>query len=155
MHTGMQWLKLSAFVLAFAPSVALSDPLPKGAVPLTADEVHAMYSGKSSNWSESRAYFAPDGTYLIFGKDKKWYGEGKWAVDGNKICANLTWKAAGGKTGKADDCWTWYHNGSKYMTLWSGDKDKKNAYAAGESKKLTAGDKVSAPFNDIKKKIGA
>src|SRR5690606_14318466 len=46
---------------------------------------------KSSNWSKSRAYFAPEGSYFLLRKDKSLYGEGRWTVRGNKICARFTW----------------------------------------------------------------
>lgn len=79
-------LIMSAAMAALVPTMSLADALPKNAVPLTTAEARALYSGKSTNWSKSRAYFAPDNTALMYGKDKTWYGEGKWTVDGNKVC---------------------------------------------------------------------
>lgn len=147
---------LSAIMAALIPATSLADELPKNAVPLTASEARELYSGKTTNWSKSRAYFAPDNTYLMYGKNKTWYGEGTWTVDGNKVCGKI--KTTSVKDGKSDtggDCWTWYRVGKKYMTLWSGEKNQRKGYYDGELKKMSSGDEVSKIVADLKKKSGA
>lgn len=139
------------FIVVSAAS-AFADKLPKDAVKLDPSELRSLYAGKSSNWSKSRAYFAPDGTYYLARKDKSLYAEGRWTVNGNKICANLSWvDVKTKKSGRHTDCWTWYKAGKTYWTLWSGDKDKKNGYYDGELKKLSNGDKVSKSVATLKK----
>lgn len=146
---------LAAFSLGL-PQAANADPLPKGAVKLTSAEAKAIYSGKTASWTDTLAYFAPNGRYLMIGKDKSWFGEGKWTVRGNKVCASIKWtNVKSGKTGAGDrDCWTWYKAGDRYLDLWSGDKNGvKNGWFDGERKKLSDGDHVSATLNSLKAKV--
>lgn len=102
---------------------AFSESLPKSAKRLSASDAKALYAGKSANWKKSKAYFSPDGKLFMIGKDKSWYGEGKWSVSGNKVCGKLKWTSVkGGKTGSNKDCWTWYRDGKRYLTSWSSEK---------------------------------
>ena len=139
-------------------NAAYADKLPETATKLSPAEVKMLYAGKSSNWDSSKAYFAPDGTYLMVAKDKSWYGEGRWTVSGNKACASITWHTVkDGKSGKGKpDCWTWNKDGKKYWVLWSGDKGKKGYPADywwdGELKKMKKGDSVTAAYNKLKSK---
>ncbi|WP_406871796.1 DUF995 domain-containing protein [Aminobacter sp. P9b] len=147
---------LSALVVVLIPVIGWAEELPKDAVPLTASEVRELYSGKSANWSRSRAYFAPDSTFLMHGKDKSWFGEGKWTVKGNEVCGKLKRTSVkDGKSNTGGDCWAWYRVGKKYMTFWSGEKDKKYGYYDSELKKMSAGDKVSKTVAELKKKSGS
>lgn len=148
-------ITIAVATLAICTISASADQLSKQAVKFTAAEANAMYAGKSSNWSKARAYFAPDGTFWIIGKDKSWYGEGRWTVNDNKVCSSsLQWTSVkDGKTGKGDgDCWTWYKDGKRSMMYWSGDKLTKDAYSDGEVKKLSMGDKVTADIQKLKQK---
>lgn len=147
---------LSAIAAVLVPTLSMGESLPKNAAPLSESEARALYAGKSSNWSKSRAYFAPDGTYFVYGKDKAWFAEGKWTVSGNKVCGTTTWTdIKDGKTGKGGSCWTWYRSGKRHLMLWSGDKDPQNGYYDGELKKLSVGDKVTKTVLELKKKIKA
>jgi Protein of unknown function (DUF995) len=121
-----------------AANVSLADTLPDNAMKLTATEARSLYAGRSSNWSEARAYFAPDGTYLIHAKDKTWFGEGRWTARGNKVCAEARFtsvkdgtKSNGGKV----HCWTWYKAGKKYVSIWSGEAGNKDGYCSCELQK--------------------
>ena len=130
---------------------ALADKLPKDAVELSADEVKAIYSGKSTDWSKSSAYFAPDGQYFGVAKDGSVAAEGTWAVNGNKVCADIKRHDLKGNSGikSMESCWTWFKQGKKYWTFWSGEKDQVNGYYDGEIKKLSKGDKVSKKFKKL------
>lgn len=146
-----------ALLVALMPVVSWAEELPKNAVPLNASELRELYAGKSANWTKTRAYFAPDGILLMHGKDKSWFGEGKWTVTGNEMCGKAkrtTVKDGATKIG-GGECWTWYRVGKTYMTFWSGEKDKKNGYYDTELKKMSAGDKVSKTVAELKKKSGS
>lgn len=151
----MFWSTIVLASICFMPG-ASADPLPKGAVKLTAAEAKAIYSGKTANWTNALAYFAPDGRFLMVGKDKTWFGEGKWTVRKNKVCSSMTWtNVEKGKTGKGKaDCWTWYKAGDRYLDLWNGDKNGvKDGWFDGERKKLSSGDQVSETLNMLKAKV--
>ena len=141
----------AALVLSSLPAQA--DSLPKTAEKLTAAQAKALYAGKSSNWEKSRAYFAPDGTVSLFKKDKTVWAEGQWTVNGNKVCMSVNWHDLKDKSqGKHSDCWLWYRDGKRYLTLWSGEKDKTNGYWDGELKMLAKGDKVTKTVAALKAK---
>lgn len=57
-----------------------------------------------------------------------------------------------GKTGNNKDCWTWYRDGKRYLTFWSGEKNKKEGYYDWEIKSFKRGDKVSAAVRKLKAK---
>ena len=137
-------------VFSVVAGVASAERLPKDAVKLSPAEVKAIYAGKSSDWSKSRAYFAPDGTYTIVGKNSQWVGKGKWTVDGNKVCAGAVSQVVdGGKGREFTDCWTWYKHGKRHLVLWSGEKDKKDGYWDGELKNLSKGDQVTRTYKKL------
>ncbi|CAK7262077.1 MULTISPECIES: DUF995 domain-containing protein [unclassified Shinella] len=130
---------------------ARAESLPKEAVALKPTEVKAIYSGKSSNWSETRAYFAPDGSVFLFKKDKTVWAEGRWTITDNQACMNVTWnEIRSGKTGNHTDCWTWFRHGKRHLALWSGQKDKKTGYWDGEIKLLRKGDVVTTAVAALK-----
>ncbi|WP_105433156.1 DUF995 domain-containing protein [Neorhizobium sp. T6_25] len=131
---------------------ASSETLPGGATKLTAEEVRAMYQGKSANWKSVRVFFAPDGSARLVRKDKKAYGEGHWAVNENEMCLTITpVDVVKGKRETMKDCYAWHKAGGNYFMLWSGDKDRKDAYRDDESDRLAQGDQVSQEFLSLKK----
>jgi hypothetical protein len=143
----------SLVAICFSCSAAISETLPKSAIKISSTEAKSLYSGKSSNWKKARAYFSPDGRYLIVGKNKKWFAEGTWNTRGNKVCSKSKWtNIKDDKTGRSVNCWTWYKDGKRYLSLWSGDKNGKHGYYDGEHKKMRKGDRVSKTFNKLKAK---
>lgn len=133
---------------------AVAEELPADAVKMSAADLKKVYAGKSSNWTRSRTYFAPDGTIKWIRKDKSAYGDGKWTVKGNRVCMLLNWNDVDSKeSGRSKDCWDWYRSGRKYMTLWSvrfnGEKAKKDDYYDGEFRKLQRGDRVTRTHNRL------
>jgi hypothetical protein len=134
---------------AFAGN-ALADKLPKDAVKLSASEVQALYADKTSDWSRINSYFAPDGKYLLVGKNGQFLGEGRWSVKDNEMCTDVLIKGVkDGGSKKFKDCWAWYKQGAKYWTLWSGEKNKKSGYYSNELQKLLTGDKVSKKYEEL------
>lgn len=145
------FLFASALFVLSATVSAKAESLPKEAVALKSAEVKAIYSGKSSNWSETRAYFAPNGSVSLFKKDKTVWAEGRWSVTNNQACMNITWnEVKSGKTGKHTDCWTWFRHDKRHLALWSGQKDKKTGYWDGEIKLLRKGDAVTKTVAALK-----
>ena len=154
----MQRLFVGALLTALSLGVAQSvhaEALPKNAVKLSSAEAKSIYSGKTANWPKVYAYFAPGGQFLMVDKGEKWFGEGKWTVHGNRVCASIRWtNVESGETGKGkQDCWTWYKAGDRLLSLWSGDKNGvKGGWNDGEQKKLSNGDQVSSTFKTLKAK---
>ncbi|MTH97298.1 DUF995 domain-containing protein [Roseibium sp. RKSG952] len=142
-----------ALLLILAPATALAGKLPDTAKPVSAAELTKIYSNKSTNWSKSRAYFAPDGAYYIIGKNKNWYGTGKWNVKGNRICARVKWRTVDRKdTGKALNCWTWYKDGRGYVMVHNKEGRKSDDYYTSERSKLSRGDKVTRTYYQLSQK---
>jgi len=85
---------LPAMAAAIVPSFAADNP-PPGAVPLTASELTAIYSGKTWVWSNGGgAYTAPDGTFIAASIDglKQSYANGRWFVaTKGRLCWQATW----------------------------------------------------------------
>lgn len=144
---------VTAICLFGAPYSALADKLPKGAEPLSSAELTKIYSGKTTNWKRSNAYFAPEGTYFHVKKDRALIGTGKWVVSNNKICVNMKWRVLGtAKTGKEKDCWTWYRSGKKYLTSWKGNSGTSEGYYDSEIKKISKNDNILKVYKDLEKK---
>ena len=137
-------------VFCVVAGVASAERLPKDAVKLSPAEAKAIYSGKSSDWSRSNAYFAPDGRYIMVSKKGTGVAEGKWTVSGNKVCAMADLRGLKDDfKDKINDCWTWYKHGKRHLSMWSGDKNGKDGWFDGEMKKLSKGDKVSKKFQKL------
>ncbi len=149
---------LAAAAISATPLAA--EPLPATATPLSAADVTALYSGNSTEWSNSSAFFRPDKTVIgVYGEnlDESIYW-GKWTVTGNEICMRNSWRNVknGDTGGGATDCWMWYEtpNGTLY-TLWStrfdGTKPPKDDYYTGEVEALRKGDIVSRQYAKLSK----
>ena len=139
----------AAVILCMASLPTLADPLPKTAKPINSDEITKLYSGKTTDWKISSAYFAPDGTVKGYlGKPVvKTTFKGTWKVTGNEICMEFSTPKDSGLS----DCWKYWRNGKDVITLWSrhydGSKaDEANGYYKNEVAKLKAGDLVSAKY---------
>ncbi|MFD1982649.1 hypothetical protein ACFSOZ_08165 [Mesorhizobium newzealandense] len=141
---------LGAVLTSFACGSAWADKLPKDAVELTADEVKAIYSGKTGFYIVSNIYYAPDGTTKgIFGKPKiTTTFRGTWSVSGNEICAK---NKAKGDPKIYTDCNKFWRSGKKVYDLWTvhydGSKpDLKGGYATDTLKLFKNGDSVSKKY---------
>lgn len=137
----------------------MADPLPETAKPIGAASLKKFYSGSSTNWDTSKAYFAPDGTVkgINTGNGTSIYW-GKWTVKGNEVCMVNSWRnlGTGESGGGATDCWKWYVDADgTYWTLWSvhydGSKPKADDYYKGEADKIRRGDTVSKKFDKLYK----
>lgn len=145
-----------AIVLTFLSSPCLAEPLPKDAVPIGASSLTSFYAGSSSNWTNSKAYFAPDGSVKgVYTADdgKKFPYAGKWDVKRNEVCMRVS---GVGKTKVTTDCWKWYLGADNaYWTLWTvhfdNTKPTKNDYYKSEATKISRGDTVSAEFAKLTK----
>jgi hypothetical protein len=140
---------MAAIAFGTFSTTALADKLPKDAKPLSSQEIATIYSGKSSDWKMSSAYFAPDGSLKGYlGKPKvKTTFKGKWTVTDNEICMDFTTQDGFSST----DCWKYWRSGKDILTLWSrhfdGSKvDDVNGYYKNEVAKLKNGDLVSAKY---------
>lgn len=107
---------LSALSLA---GPAAAGPLPKDATPIAAGSLKSFYAGSTANWTNSTAYFAPDGTVrgIFTAKDGGRHAyDGTWRVKGNEVCMDTR---GHGETGAPNtDCWKWYLGADRvYWTL--------------------------------------
>lgn len=141
---------IAAFVLGTTTVAAMADKLPKGATPLSAAEVHAIYSGKTGIYNTSDVYYDPNGTTKgVSGKPKATSTfKGTWAVNGNEQCM---YNKAKGDPKTYTDCNAFWRAGNKVYSLWSvhydGSKPNKvNDYSPNEMKKYKKGDLVSKRY---------
>ena len=159
-------LAIGAFlaVAASSPLFAKDDgKLPENAVAMTSEQVKQWVSGHSIDWRPtSTYYFAQDGsvTGYFFGNDKfkPGFADGTWTVDGNEMCLNVTFH------GEQKEKPYQYSNCNQFFKakniVWSKrtkstDEDQYIGDIGTDwSKKLKAGDIVSAKANALKKKLG-
>ena len=143
-------ISIGAVILGATTVAAVADKLPKGATPLSADEVRSIYSGKTGVYSVSDIYYDPNGvTKGVFGKPKaKVAFKGTWAVKGNEMCM---YNKSKGETKTSTDCNAYWRAGNKVYSLWSvhydGSKPNKvNDYSPNEIKNYKTGDLVSKKY---------
>lgn len=141
---------VTAAILGATTVAAVADKLPKGATPLSAAEVRAIYSGKTGVYSVSDIYYDPNGTTKgVFGKPKaKSTFKGTWAVKGNEYCM---YNKSKGDPKTYTDCNAFWRAGNKIYSLWSvhydGSKPNKvNDYSPSEMKNFKKGDLVSKMY---------
>lgn len=141
---------LTAAIVAATSTTTLADKLPKGATPLSSDEVRAIYSGKTGVYKVSDIYYDPNGTTKgVFGKPKATMTiSGTWEVNGNERCMHNHPK---GDPKLYTDCNAYWRSGKKIYSLWTvhydGSKpDKVNGYWTGELKLHKDGDLVSKKY---------
>jgi len=96
------WIALLPFALM--AEAKCGNDLPRGAEQFDVYATVALYSGKTWQWTDGGAYFAPDRKFTaVAGQGKsKTYGEGRWLVKKNgDLCFDATWYAKNGKRKKA------------------------------------------------------
>ncbi|WP_181180590.1 DUF995 domain-containing protein [Mesorhizobium sp. B2-4-6] len=143
-------ISISAVILGATTVAAMAVKLPKGATPLSADEVRLIYSGKTGVYRGADTYYDPNGTTRgVFGKPKA-VGtfKGTWTVKGNELCEYNKSKT---DTKASTNCNAFWRVGNKIYALWSvhfdGSKpDKVNDYWVGEVKQHKKGDLVSKKY---------
>ena len=136
-----------------------SGKLPKGAVPLTEAQVHALYDGKSVDWKVSQVRWNADGTAIGYypKKGNEGFGDGTWTVKGNEMCSDMKWR--GDVKAEAPfeviTCQTLFYAGKKMWVVETKNEDKYlNDVWTGLEKKLTSKDLVTKNYNAIKVKFG-
>ncbi|TKB10161.1 MAG: DUF995 domain-containing protein [Mesorhizobium sp.] len=141
---------ITGIILGATTVTAVADKLPTGATPLSADEVRAIYSGKTGVYKASDVYYDPSGTTKgVFGKPKaKSTFEGTWVVKGNEQCM---YNKSKGDSKIYTDCNAFWRAGKNIYSLWSvhydGSKpDQVNGYAIERMKEYKKGDLVSKKF---------
>lgn len=136
-----------------------SGKLPKGAVPLTEAQVHALYDGKSIDWKLAQAHWNADGTAIgYYGKKgDEGFAEGTWTVKGNEMCYDMQWRGKDKVKAPFKDnrCQTLYYSGKKLWVVNTKDEDKySNDVWTGLEKKITSKDLVTKNYDAIKVKFG-
>jgi len=131
--------------------------LPKGSTPLSAEEAHKFYAGKTIDFKEYKYYFADDGTLYGVDSKKTIFSEGVWKVNGNEVCMDTTWR---GKN-RSDKpylyirCTKLYNSKGKIWNVMTKPNDQ---YVGNtdmeEAKKLRKGDRVSATVAKLKTAYG-
>lgn len=149
-------------LLATAP-IAFANPIPKGAVPLSPEELKAVYSDKTAVWSKAnQAYFAADGSVIGVSGDTYFSGKLEFKGD-NELCMAVQGtdskkKTSDGKT--YTDCWKWVKAKSKsgkeqLWTLYTKSYDDKKqdlvkGWGVSEVKKLKPGNLVATRYKTLK-----
>jgi hypothetical protein len=150
-----------AGLMTFTAGVAFAKnkgKLPKGAVPLSAEEVKAIYVGKTIDWKPAKAYWSADGTTIGYYpvKGDEAFAEGTWSVNGNELCYENTWHGKD-KTKPFNEkrCSKYYKVKKVIWTENTKDDDKwQGDIWTGVEKKLKKGDSVSKKALELKAKLG-
>lgn len=80
--------------------------LPRGARPLTGQELFELYVGKTWRWGEGGGYFGPHGMFRArtYGEKGETNAGGTWAVnDKGRMCFRAVWTNSAGSS-KANTC---------------------------------------------------
>jgi hypothetical protein len=160
-HSGVfvSSLIFSALLALGAADAKNEGKLPKAAVPLTAEETKAIFSGSTINWGDAQAYWATDGTsigYYHKGKVES-FAEGTWTVIGNEMCYDNGWRDADkSKAVFKDNRCAKYYKVKKVIWIENTKDDDKwmGDIWTGINKKLKKGDLVSAKATALKAKLG-
>lgn len=152
----MSLFRAFALFLAATALPAAAGPLPRGAQPYTAVELERLYAGQTAVWDHSLAFFAPDHRIkgIFRGRIIYW---GHWSVKGNEICmVNQGYDPARHARFQVQpDCWKWWHDGKRAITLYSRPfdgslPDLQDGYYLDEVEALKPGDLVSPRFDVIR-----
>jgi Protein of unknown function (DUF995) len=154
---------LSLFVLgmvfAFGTAGAKNEgKLPKAAVPLTAEETKALFSGKTIDWGLAQAYWFADGTSVGYYRkgEVESFADGTWTVTQNEMCYDNTWRSndKANPVVKDNRCAKYYRVKKVIWTENTKDEDKwQGDVWVGITKKLKKGDLVSEKAKAVKLKL--
>lgn len=139
---------IAGIILGATTPAAMADKLPKGATPLSANEVRAIYSGKTGVYRVSDIYYDPNGTTKgVFGKPKPTSTfKGTWTVKGNERCM---YNKPKGDPKTYTDCNAFWRVGKKLYSLWTVHYDGSKPdteYSTEELKQHKKGDLVSKKY---------
>lgn len=143
-----------ASTLALSATLALADKMPKGATPLTTNEIKTIYADHTAQWGPTTAaYFGADGTVRGY-FENRWVFWGKTTQAGNEQCAHN--QGMDSKTKKSNgkittDFWKWVKDpNGKLWTLYTKAYDNHKLDLVNgwynEMKKLKPGNLVAAKY---------
>ena len=140
---------------------ASAETMPAGAKSMTADEIKALFAGKTYGFKEVGKdgvtrdvswYLASDGSMLGYAQNGPSFASGTWNASEGKLCVSTTWTGSWG-TGQANDC----------QSLAEDEKSSKKLYRAETSKgkdfvafrpTLHDGNSITASIDALRKKLG-
>jgi Protein of unknown function (DUF995) len=154
-----RYMLIFGVLLATDAALAKNDgKLPKGAVPLSAEETKALLAGNSINWGAAQIYWAPNGSLVGHykkGKDES-FAEGKWTVNGNEMCEDNIWHGKDkSKPLQEGTCKKFYKLGKIIWTENTKDQEKyQGDFWDGIDKRIKKGDIASKKAQAVKLKFG-
>ena len=164
----MRTYALVLLLLSLTVETSYSEPLPKGAVPLTASETRALFAGKTWRYGPDacnendtgRVTFFADGRtrgIADLGVKRPWaIFWGTWSVNGNQICMTNRGRTVDGlHNGKERRCEAYFRSGKTVYGINTYCQDRRfgrNDYFRVGSRKV--GDLTAPEFDQLKKKLG-
>lgn len=147
---------LAVALLGGALPAAAAGPDEKIAV--TAEEVAALYTGKTLFWETGRStsggYWAPDGKFEAVWKEA--VGIGKWYATGKgDLCYDVKWRRKPREqVTEVKLCWR--HVKDSEGTWWKRDPETKKWYNAEEelSERVEDGNQIGETVAKMRKKLG-
>ena len=122
-------------------------------VPLGPQEVQAMYSGKTWVWDAGAGYFAPNGMFQGFTRDREYglmYATGRWSVElGGQLCYSARWYYRNTST-TSKDCFA--HRSSNGAVLQRDERDGGQWYVHNLGR-LRNGNLVAAQVPQLKGRL--
>ena len=152
---------IAACALVFNLAVAKnSGKLPKGAVPLSSDEIKTLFAGNTIDFKDTLYFFLTDGSLVGFHTDKSGnsFADGKWSVNDNEFCLDTSWygKDKSAKPFLFALCYKFY---KVNKVIWTennkgGEEKDLGAIYTGQDKKIKKGDLISAKVTALKTQYG-
>lgn len=140
---------------------AAAASLPPGAVPMTAEELSAMYSGKTQIWPVNKGgwFFARDHRLAGYAVEGSSYAVGRWTIrDAGRVCIRARWIWAKGPRGRGPfktTCW----DHQKFLSeIWKKNSEKEVWYKwnapGGEGSNFIKGYKYYDQVTELNSRFG-
>ena len=148
-------LALVAVLTAATITSAMSVELPSTAKPMSADALHAAYSGKTLTVPQAQIFFSPDGSAIGYSSAHNTIADGTWDATDGKACSHMTWKGSGAPV-SANNCDNYMVEGNCVFHKFTSDQFGNDpSWSTGGSalNKLKSGDAVRAKYEKLKAKL--
>ena len=147
-------LAIMISLAATIPAARAGNVLPNGVEPLSSQQVTDKYSGNSVVGGDCGIFFSPDGTvkaYMTMSHAEE-IGVGKWTVNGNEFCYDVTWKSKRESKNEVK-CKKHYKFGSDTIIQETKDTDSNYLSVYPDTQFIFEGDKVSDKYMAVEELI--
>jgi hypothetical protein len=147
-------LAIMISLAATIPAARAGNVLPSGVEPLSSQQVTDKYSGHTVEVDFMGIFFSRDGTVKAYASmsHAEETAVGKWTVNGNEFCYNVTWKSKHESTNQVK-CKKHYKFGSDTIIQETKDTDSNYLSVYPDTQFIFEGDKVSDKYMAVEELI--